>query len=539
MSRIFESLKFHNYRVWFFAALVTNTGTWMQRVAQDWLVLRILTNDSAAATGTTTALQFLPALLLSAHAGLVADRVDQRRFLVVTQSVMGVVSAVLAADVLAGRAQLWHVYLAALATGAASAYDAPARQIFVARMVPSNDLANAVGLNSASFNAARLLGPAAAGLVIAWVGAGWVFVINALTFLFPALALVTMRVAELYDLPRAARAKGQVREGLAYVRHRGDLMVIIVVISVVSMLTLNFQVTMAAMVRSAFDLESEAYGTVSSVFAVGSLTGALWAARRRRPRVRTVVGAVLLLGVFTLVMAAMPTYWLFAASTVPVGLCVLTVLTGANQTVQLTTAPEVRGRVMSLYMMCLLGVTPIGAPLIGWVSDTWGPRTSLLVGGAAAVAVSLIAAVWARRHWHVSLTYSSTRRHLSAGGSHGRALPPRRGSPPDADAGCAAAHSAVPSGPRGGLWDPAPPDGIRWARLGRGRGSPWARGSACTCWRRSGNRNREPLGAGLGLSAVSRVGSMTPGYCGIRGAGRSGPAARMASTRRRRIARRR
>ena len=150
---------------------------------------------------------------------------------------------------------------------------------------------------------------------------------------------------------------------------------------------------------------------------------------------RTVVGASFLLGAFTLVMAVMPSYWLFAASTIPVGLCVLTVLTAANQTVQLTTAPDMRGRVMSLYMMCLLGTTPIGSPLIGWVSDTWGPRTSLLVGGAAAVAVSLIAAVWARRHWHVSLTYSSTRRHLSAGGSHGRALPPRRGSSPDDDAG--------------------------------------------------------------------------------------------------------
>ena len=435
MSSTFESLKFHNYRLWFCAALVANTGTWMQRVAQDWLVLRVLTDDSAAATGMTTALQFLPAMLLSAHAGLVVDRVDQRRFLVITQTAMGVVSALLAVDVLMGRAQLWHVYLAALATGVASVYDAPARQIFVARMVPAGDLANAVGLNSASFNAARLLGPAAAGLVIAWIGAGWVFLVNALTFLFPALVLMTMRVSELYDLPRAARAKGQVREGLAYMRHRADIIVIIVVISVVSMLTLNFQVTMAAMVRSAFAMESDAYGTVSSVFAIGSLAGALWAARRRSLRVRTVVGASFLLGAFTLVMAVMPSYWLFAASTIPVGLCVLTVLTAANQTVQLTTAPDMRGRVMSLYMMCLLGTTPIGSPLIGWVSDTWGPRTSLLVGGAAAVAVSLIAAVWARRHWHVSLTYSSTRRHLSAGGSHGRALPPRRSSPPDDDAG--------------------------------------------------------------------------------------------------------
>ena len=213
-------------------------------------------------------------------------------------------------------------------------------------------------------------------------------------------------------------------------------MIIIVVISLVSMLTLNFQVTMAAMVRSAFDLESDAYGTVSSVFAVGSLTGALWAARRRRPRVRTVVVASFLLGVFTLVMAAMPGYRLFTASAVPVGLCVLTVLTGANQTVQLTTAPEMRGRVMSLYMMCLLGTTPIGAPLIGWVSDAWGPRTALAVGGVAAIVVSLAAAVWARRHWRVSPARSTRSAHSgrlaaearpSAPGTSGRphGRPPR------------------------------------------------------------------------------------------------------------------
>ena len=433
MSSIFESLKFHNYRIWFFAALVANTGTWMQRVAQDWLVLRILTDDSASATGLTTALQFLPALFLSAHSGLIADRVDQRRFLMVTQSAMGVISALLAVDVLAGRAQLWHVYVAAFATGVAAAYDSPARQIFVARMVPAGDLSNAVGLNSASFNAARLLGPAAAGLDIAWVGAGWVFLVNALTFLFPALALATMRIAELYDVPRAERAGGQVREGLAYVRRRSDLIVIIVVISVVSMLTLNFQVTMAAMVRSVFAMESDAYGTVSSIFAIGSLAGALWAARRRSPRVRTVIVASFFLGVFTLVMAVMPTYPLFAVSTIPVGLCVLTVLTGANQTVQLSTAPTVRGRVVSLYMMCLLGTTPIGAPLIGRVSDAWGPRAGLAVGGVAALAASLAAVVWARRHWHVGLAYSATRPHLSTVGPRERALPPGAASPGDAD----------------------------------------------------------------------------------------------------------
>ena len=281
---IFASLRFHNYRIWFLSALVANTGTWMQRVAQDWLVLRVLTDDSASATGLTTALQFLPMLLLSAHAGLVADRVDQRKFLILTQSAMGLVSAVLALDVLAGTARLWHVYLAAFLTGVAAAYDAPARQTFVARMVPAEHLSNAVGLNSASFNAARLLGPALAGVVITWVGAGWVFAVNAATFVFPAVALVAMRVSELVDMPRARRAAGQLREGLTYLRGRTDLVVIIAVVAVVSMLTLNFQVTMAAMVRTVFHLESDAYGTVSSVFAVGSLSGALWAARRRNPR---------------------------------------------------------------------------------------------------------------------------------------------------------------------------------------------------------------------------------------------------------------
>lgn len=421
MSSTFESLKFHNYRIWFFAALVANTGTWMQRVAQDWLVLRVLTHDSASATGLTTALQFLPALLLSAHAGLIADRVDQRRFLICTQSFMGLVSLFLGLDVVLGHAQLWHVYLAAFLSGVGGAYDSPARQIFVARMVPSDYLSNAVGLNSASFNAARLIGPAASGLAIAWAGPGWVFLLNALTFLFPTLALAIMRVRDLYTIPRATRAKGQVREGLAYVAHRSDIGVIIVVISVVSMFTLNYQVTMAAMVRSAFNLESDAYGTVSSIFAVGSLAGALWAARRKAPRVRTLIVAAFFLGVFTILMALAPTYTLFAICSVPVGLCVLTVLTSANQTVQLTTTPAMRGRVMSIYMMFFLGTTPIGSPLIGWVSDQWGPRTAIFAGGVAAVVISILTAWWARRHWKVYLAYSATRPFLSTVGPRERA----------------------------------------------------------------------------------------------------------------------
>ena len=420
---VFASLRFHNYRIWFLSALVANTGTWMQRVAQDWLVLRILTNDSASATGLTTALQFLPMLLLSAHAGLVADRVDQRKFLILTQSAMGLVSAVVAIDVLAGTARLWHVYLAAFLGGLAAAYDAPARQTFVARMVPAEHLSNAVGLNSASFNAARLLGPALAGVVITWVGAGWVFAVNAATFLFPAAALAAMRVGELVDMPRAQRTSGQLREGLAYLRSRIDLIVIIAVVAVVSMLTLNFQVTMAATVRSVFHLESEAYGTVSSVFAVGSLSGALWAARRRNPRLRTVVIAAFALGVCSLLLAVMPTYLTFTVMTIPVGLCVLTLLTSANQTVQMTTEPTMRGRILSIYMMFFLGSTPVGAPLIGWISDAWGPRIAIAVGGLSAVLAALVAAAWNYRHWNLSLHYSSTRPYLRASATSSPQLP--------------------------------------------------------------------------------------------------------------------
>lgn len=419
-GRTFASLRFHNYRIWFFAALVANTGTWMQRVAQDWLVLRILTDDSATATGITTALQFLPALLLSPHAGLVADRVNQRRFLIVTQSAMGLVSLVLGLAVISGHAQLWHVYLAALASGAAAAYDAPARQTFVAQLVPAGSRANAMGLNAASFNAARLLGPAAAGVVIAWVGAGVVFEINAASFLFPALALVLMRADELRPVARAPRSTGQLREGLAYIRRRTDILVIIGVVTVVSTFTLNFQLTMAAMVRSAFHLESDAYGTVSSIFAIGSLSGALWAAKRRSPRVRTVVAGSFFLGLFTMVMALMPTYASFAVVTIPVGLCVLTVLTGANQAIQLSVPDEVRGRVISIYIIAQLGTTPIGAPLMGGFADAWGPRASLLAGGAAAVLVSTAALVWTRRHWHLALAYSSTRPYLRMTGPRER-----------------------------------------------------------------------------------------------------------------------
>lgn len=413
MSATFSSLSFRNYRLWFAGALVANIGTWMQRVAQDWLVLTELTDESGVAVGVTTALQFAPALLLSAWAGLLADRFDRRKLLIGTQVAQGVLAAGLGALVLSGHAQLWQVYAFAGVLGAVTAVDAPVRQTFVAELVPSTRLPNAVGLNSASFNAARLIGPGVAGLLIAVVGSGWVFVLNAATFAATIGSLLLMRRADLYPMPHATRAKGQIREGIAYVRNRSDILVIMVVVGVVSTFGLNFQLTSALMARTEFGRGAQEYGILGSVLAVGSLTGALLAARRERPRVRLVIGAAFGFGVATGVMALMPTYTSFAVACIPVGLASLTMMTAANTSIQLTTDPAMRGRVMSLYMMVFLGATPVGSPVVGWIGETFGARWSIGVGSISALLVSVGAAWWAHRNWHLQVRYHvRTRPHL-------------------------------------------------------------------------------------------------------------------------------
>ncbi len=410
MSTTFSSLSFRSYRLWFAGALVANVGTWMQRVAQDWLVLTELSDDSGVAVGITTALQFAPTLVLSAWAGLLADRFDRRRLLVATQVAQGLLAAGLGVLVLSGHAQLWQVYVFAGLLGVVTAIDAPVRQTFVAELVPAARLSNAVGLNSASFNAARLVGPGLAGLLIAAVGSGWVFVINAVTFLATIVSLLLMRRADLYPMPHAPRAKGQIREGIAYVRRRSDILVIMVVVGVVSTFGLNFQLTSALMARTEFGRGAQEYGILGSVLAVGSLTGALLAARRDRPRVRLVIGAAFGFGVATGVLALMPTYTSFAIACIPVGLASLTMMTAANTSIQMSTDPAMRGRVMALYMMVFLGATPIGSPVVGWIGETYGARWSIGVGSISALAVSVGAALWARSRWGVQVRYHVTSR---------------------------------------------------------------------------------------------------------------------------------
>ncbi|WP_062290085.1 MFS transporter [Demequina phytophila] len=409
MSSTFASLRFFNYRLWFAGALVSNVGTWMQRVAQDWLVLTVLTPESGVAVGITTALQFAPFLFLSAWAGVLADRVDHRKLLIWTQVGQGAMGLGLGLLTVMGHVELWHVYAFALGLGVVSAIDGPARQTFVSDLVPSGSLPNAVALNSASFNAARLIGPAVAGLLIAAVGTGWVFLINAATFGATIFALTAMRLGELHHQERAARGRGQVREGIRYIRRRPDIVVIMVVVGVVAALGLNFQLTSAMMAATEFGRGPGEYGILGSITAIGSLTGALLAARRKRPRLRLVVGAAFAFGVAAGLMAIAPSYWLYALSCIPVGFTALTMITSANAAVQTTTTPLMRGRVMALYMMIFLGGTPIGSPIVGWIGEHWGPRWSIGVGAIAALAVSLAAAAWVVRDARLTLSYQLSR----------------------------------------------------------------------------------------------------------------------------------
>ena len=391
-TRTFASLAVPNYRLLFLGSLTSNVGTWMARVAQDWLVLTQLTDHSATDLGYITALQFAPGVLISPIAGAVADRFGKRRIMMATQSGTALVFAILTALVASGTVQLWHVYASATVAGVLWGFDAPARQAFVSEVVPDRLLGNAVGLNSASFNGARLLGPAIAGVMIAWVGIWPVFAVNTVSFIAVLLGLFRMRTDQLRPAP-VRRGRGAIREGLAYVAHRPDLQLVLFCIFMLGTFGLNFQITNALMATKVFGVGPEGYGLLGSVMASGTLAAALLAARRRRPRLRLLVGALGAFALVTTALALAPWYWLYAALLVPVGLASLTVMTAANTTVQLTTAPEMRGRVMSLYMAIFTGGTPLGAPLIGWVGDAWGPRWTLLVGAIATGAAALLAAL--------------------------------------------------------------------------------------------------------------------------------------------------
>ncbi len=402
MRRTFRALSIRNYRLYATGALVSNTGTWMQRVGQDWLVLQ-LTGGSGAALGITTGLQFLPILLLSPVAGVVADRFPKRTVLIGTQLAMAVPAGVLGLLAVTGLAQPWHVYVLALSFGVGTAFDGPARQSFVVEMVGQDDLTNAVGLNSASFNLARVVGPALAGGLIAWLGGGpeatgWVIGLNAISYLAVVGSLRALDASRLHPSAPVARGPGAIRDGLRYVRSRPDLMMVLAIVFFVGTFGLNFQMTTALMATQVFDKGAGAYGLLGSIMAVGSLAGALLAARRSRPRGRLVVGAAVAFCLAEMAAGLMPSYLTFAAWLPLVGIAALTVITSANATMQLAVAPEMRGRVAALYMMIFMGGTPLGAPIVGWVGDQFGARWTLIGGGGVALVGTLLAVAVFARH---------------------------------------------------------------------------------------------------------------------------------------------
>jgi MFS family permease len=410
VSPTFGSLQVRNYRLWFTGGFVSNVGTWMGRVGQDWLVLTQLTDRSATALGLVTGLQFLPFLLLAPWAGVVVDRFRTRTVLLVTQTVLLLTSLLLAVLVLTDTAQLWHVYALALAQGVATAFDNPARQSFVPELVPQDRIANAVALNSASFNGGRLVGPGVAGLIIAAWGTGVALLVNALTFVVVLAALLALRARELRPVPTLDRTRGAMRAGLRYVRSRRDLQLVMGLVFVLGTFGMNFQVTTALMATTVFDKGPREYGLLGSVMAVGSLSAALAAARRGTPRLRVLLLALAGFVVAAGLAALAPTYALFALALVPVGLASLTAMTTANAMVQLRVAPEMRGRVMALYMAIFLGGTPVGAPLVGWVGEVLGARWTIGIGSVA-VALSLVAAAWwLAREENVRVSFESRRR---------------------------------------------------------------------------------------------------------------------------------
>lgn len=397
---MFAALKVRNYRLFASGQVISNTGTWMQRIAQDWLVLE-LSGYNPVALGIAASLQFLPTLFLTLWAGVLADRVDKRKLLILVQFGMALTALALGLLDVTGLVQLWQVYLLCLVFGVFTAFEPPVRQSFVGEMVGRSHLANAVALNSSTFNLARIIGPALAGLMIIWTGTGWVFLVNALTTLGVIFGLFRMNPGELYRSPVTTSRRGQLMAGLRYVRKRPDIMAVLVLVFCVSTFAFTFFTSLAIAAANVFHREADGYGLLSTLLAVGSFVGAILAVRqstRRKPGLALLVGAGFAFGVFEIVVGLMPSYLAFGLALIPCGLAMMTFMNTANSTIQLSTAPEMRGRVMALYMLVFIGGNPVGAPMTGWMAAEFGGRSPFVVGGAIAVLSTVVCgAILARR----------------------------------------------------------------------------------------------------------------------------------------------
>jgi MFS family permease len=394
----FRSLANYNYRLWAGGAIVSNVGTWMQRVAQDWLVLTQLTHNNASALGVVMALQFGPQMLMLPFSGFSADFFDRRKLLMVTQAAMGLCALGLGLLTVTGLVQLWHVYVFAFLHGCAAAFDAPARQVFVSDLVGETDLPNAVALNSTSFNAARMIGPALAGLLIAGVGTGFAFLANALSFGAVLCSLMFLRVGDLHRNRRAGRAPGGFVAGFRYVWNRPDLRAMLLMLFLIGTFGLNFPIFISTMAVKVFHAGAGKYGLLSSMMAIGTVTGALLAAGRERPRIEFLLFGAAVFALGCALAAVMPNYWLFGMVLVVIGVSALTITNSSNSLMQLSTEPAMRGRVMAIRLAIALGGTPIGAPIVGGIADRFGPRWALGVGAAAGVCAAIVMIHYLAKH---------------------------------------------------------------------------------------------------------------------------------------------
>jgi MFS family permease len=409
VKNTFRSLSGFNYRVWAGGAIVSNVGTWMQRIAQGWLVLTQLTHNNATAMGVVMALQFGPHLLLLPLTGFAADHLDRRKLLIGTQAAMGALAFGLGILTITGHVQLWQVYVFAFLFGCVTAFDSPARHTFVAELVGEADLSNAVALNSTSFNAARMIGPAIAGTLIASVGSGWVFLINGASFVAVLCSLALLRVSELHVQSRAFRTRGSLGDGFRYVWRRPDLKAIVVMLFLIGTFGLNFQIFISTMSVKVFHGGASQYGFLTSIMAIGTIAGALLAAGREKPRFALLVVGAAIFGLGCTLAAIAPETWLFGCALVIIGVSALTFSNSTNSLMQLSTEPMMRGRVMAIRLAIALGCTPIGAPIVGWVADRFGPRWALGLGAASGFAAAIVGIHYLRRYGKLRLRIEAGR----------------------------------------------------------------------------------------------------------------------------------
>lgn len=386
----FRSLAVRNYRVWAAGAIVSNIGTWMQRTAQDWLVLTILTNNNATAVGIVLALQFGPQFFLLPVNGFAADYFNRRKLLITTQALMGLLALGLGLLTLFDAVKLWHVYLFALGFGCVTAFDTPARQTFVSELVSENEISNAVALNSTSFNSARMIGPAVAGIMISVIGTGWVFLINAVSYAAVIISLLMIKKSQLHLSPQIKFSRSGLADGFRYIAGRPDLKTILLMFFLIGTFGLNFPIYISAMAVSVFHSGAHEFGILTSIMAVGSVVGALLAAGRDKPQATLLFVGSAVFGAGFIMAAFMPSYLLFGAALAVIGISAQTFTTTALGAVQLLTEQTMRGRVLAILFALSWGGTIIGAPFVGKIADVYGARWSLAVGAASGLAAAAV-----------------------------------------------------------------------------------------------------------------------------------------------------